>query len=465
MTIEPEDNAMGYGQVQPLGKIKRVRPVHIRLLAFLAAFVLRAIVACVAETAWSGGCSAVAQEVDSFTVCSQAADILEDPAGDPSKTDVAAKTAPAGISEDFEWRTAAPESQQMSSAKLEALWNDLRSRRTSGLIVIRNDRIVFEKYAEGWDSSKRHGTASMAKALVGGVALAVAISDRLIALDDAAANYIPAWRNDPRKSKITIRQLGSHTSGLDDAELADVPHEALPGWKGAFWKRREAPGDPFTIARDMAPVQFEPGSAMLYSNPGIGMMGYAVTSALKDAPQKDIRTLLRDRVMRPIGVPDEEWSAGYGTTTVVDGLPLVATWGGGSYTPKTVARVARLMLRRGDWDGTRLIDPGAVSQVTQDAGTPGNCGIGWWTNAGGSAPPAPQGCVFRQRRGQPGGPGGAEPRSDRGTQRRAARHPARKRSDVKYLLVRPARRRDLRTLTVATDTRPPFLRKGFDPKF
>ena len=215
----------------------------------------------------------------------------------------------------------------MSRAKLDALWNDLQSRQSTALLVIRNDRIVLERYAEGWNASKPHGTASMAKALVGGVALAVAISDGRMTLDDTAATYIPAWKNDPRKSLITIRQLGSHTSGLDDAESDNMRHEELTGWKGAFWKRANPPGDPFTIARDLTPLRFEPGTTLLYSNPGIAVMGYAVTAALKESPQKDIRTLLRERVMRPIGVADAEWSVGYGTTYVVDGLPLVPAWG------------------------------------------------------------------------------------------------------------------------------------------
>jgi CubicO group peptidase (beta-lactamase class C family) len=110
------------------------------------------------------------------------------------------------------------------------------------------------------------------------------------------------------------------------------------------------------------------------------MLGYAVTAALKGEPERDLRALLRDRVMRPIGVPDREWSVGYETTVEVDGLPLVATWGGGRYTPRAVARVARLMSREGDWDGRRLINEEAVRAITRDAGTPGSCGMGWWSN-------------------------------------------------------------------------------------
>ena len=204
------------------------------------------------------------------------------------------------------------------------------------------------------------------------------MSDGRIALDEKAVKFIPQWKDDPRKSQITIRQLGSHTSGLDDAEVEGLPHDKLIGWKGDFWKRLDPPNDPFTISRDKTPTLFDPGKKMQYSNPGIAILTYATIAALKETPEKDIRTLLRDRVMRPIGVPDEEWSVGYGKTHTVSGLPLVASWGGGSFSARATARVGRLMLREGDWDGKQLLKKEAVRLTTTDAGLPGNCGMGWW---------------------------------------------------------------------------------------
>src|SRR5687767_12670970 len=49
----------------------------------------------------------------------------------------------------FEWQAATPESQGMSGPKLDALRDELAKRRTLALLVIRNDRIVCEWYAEG----------------------------------------------------------------------------------------------------------------------------------------------------------------------------------------------------------------------------------------------------------------------------------------------------------------------------
>ena len=288
---------------------------------------------------------------------------------------------------EFHWEVALPETQGMSSVKLDVLRNVLASRGTKTLLIRRHDRVVQEWYADGSGPDKRHYTASLAKALVGGMSLIVALNDERIAVDDPAWEYVPQWQDDPLKSKVTIGHLATHTSGIEDAHEEGVSHEDLLGWKGAFWRREP---DPFTIARDEAPVLFEPGTQSAYSNPGMAMLAYCVTSALREAEHRDIRTLLAERVMKPIGVSDRDWSVGYGRTYEVGGLPLVATWGGGGYTPRAVARVGRLLLRKGDWDGQHFIDPKWVEQAVAYAGMPlperppGNpqpaSGLGWYTN-------------------------------------------------------------------------------------
>jgi CubicO group peptidase (beta-lactamase class C family) len=327
----------------------------------------------------------------------------------------AGETEPAaalqGPATPFTWLTASPESQGLSSAKLETFRDEMAARSTLALLIVRNDRIVYEWYAQGASEGSKLGTASTAKGLFGGMAAAVELGDGLIRLDDPASRFIPQWRADPLKSRITLRELGSHTSGLDDAEEnapaaanpsgpAAAPkalaHDKLMGWKGDFWKRLPVPHDPFTISRDVVPVVFAPGERFSYSNPGIAMLGYALTAALREAPQKDLRTLVRDRVMRAIGVGDDEWEAGYKQTFDVDGLPLVPAWGGGGYTARATARIARLMLREGDWDGRRILTREAVRAVSHDAdaGLPGDVAIGWWINNKGAIPEMPRDAFF-----------------------------------------------------------------------
>lgn len=278
------------------------------------------------------------------------------------------------------WKVATPESQGMNTAALEAAWKTLKEHRTSALIVIRHDHIVFERYAPGYTRSKPHYTASLAKALVGGMSLMLAMDDHRIKPDDPASRYVPQWRDDPRHQPITIRHLATHNSGIEDAEADDTPHERLTGWKGDFWKRLPPPKDPFTLARDVAPVLEAPGTKERYSNPGMAMLGYCVTASLQGTNEPDLRTLLRKRVMDPLGIPDREWSVGYGTVTTVADLPLVGTWGGGAYSPDAVARVGRLLLHQGAWNGHRLLTLSTVEAALRHSGLPGHSGLGWWVN-------------------------------------------------------------------------------------
>src|SRR5688500_18879417 len=118
----------------------------------------------------------------------------------------------------FEWETATPESQGMSGNKLESVKDDLAARKTKALLVVRNDKIVCEWYAAGHGPNAKHGAASLSKAAVAGLALALVLGDGKVKLDTPVADLVAAWNDDPRKRKITLRYLGSHTSGLADAE-------------------------------------------------------------------------------------------------------------------------------------------------------------------------------------------------------------------------------------------------------
>src|SRR3954466_1957962 len=93
----------------------------------------------------------------------------------------------------FEWPVATPEAEGLVSSKLNAVWKELDQRHTTAFLVIRNDHLVFEKYADGYSRTKPHFTASLAKALVGGTSLIVAMNDGLVKPDDLASKYIPEW--------------------------------------------------------------------------------------------------------------------------------------------------------------------------------------------------------------------------------------------------------------------------------
>ncbi len=275
---------------------------------------------------------------------------------------------------EFQWEYDTPENQGMSASKLETLTKELAEKGTKKLLIIRNDKIICEWFAPGFEDSVRaHYTASLAKAVVGGLSLATAMSDGLISPDEPVCNYIPSWRKSDAKSKITIRHLATHTSGIEDAEVSDElqkqmtargqhTHMDIPGWKGNFWKQDK---NPFLMARDSAPILFTPGTNYAYSNPGIGLLTYAVTASIKKSGFNDIRNYLKERIYDPLGINEKEYSVGYNKTFDTDGLKLVPSWGGGNFTANGIARIGRLMLNKGNWQGKQLIDSAVAEEVTR----------------------------------------------------------------------------------------------------
>ena len=274
------------------------------------------------------------------------------------------RLAPRQASGEFEWEPGDPASSGFDETRLYALRDDLMRRGTRALLVARGDRVVLEAYAPGFGPRSLFGTASLAKAIVGGTALLLAVQDGLVSLDDPASRFIPAWSNDPLRSRITLRHLATHSSGLEDTLGPRQTDPSIASWKREFWKRSRPPWafwrpdpNPFRIARDEVPLLFEPGTRFSYSNTGVAALDLCVATALHRKGEPELAAFLRARVFDPIGLEPGAWSISYGRAWELDGIPLRATWGGARFTARSTARLGRLFLREGVWQGRRILSP------------------------------------------------------------------------------------------------------------
>jgi CubicO group peptidase (beta-lactamase class C family) len=266
-----------------------------------------------------------------------------------------------------EWPVEPAAEHGFDVAALDRLRDELARRRTSSLLVVRRGRIVYEWYSSQAAADEPLPTASLAKSLVCGTALLVALNDGRLKLDDPAAKYIPAWADDRSLSEITIRQLATHTSGLEDATVPGSRPREIPGWKGNFWRRQP---DPYSAVLENARPLFPPGTRLEYSSTGFAALGYAITASLRGTGHDGgIRELVRDRVMVPLDVPRGAWSIGYQAEYELDGLRLHPVWGGGTFTARAAARVGQVLLDDGRREGRPLVDPRWVETVTTYAGT------------------------------------------------------------------------------------------------
>src|SRR3982750_4788939 len=90
------------------------------------------------------------------------------------------------------------------------------NNRGFSMLVMQNGKTVFEHYANGGGAEMRCKIFSGTKSFWG-IAALCAVRDGLIKLDDRVADTIPEWKNDARKSLITVRQLLNQTDGIEPA--------------------------------------------------------------------------------------------------------------------------------------------------------------------------------------------------------------------------------------------------------
>ncbi|MBE7501774.1 MAG: serine hydrolase [Verrucomicrobiales bacterium] len=178
----------------------------------------------------------------------------------------------------------------------------------------------------------------------------MALSDGRLALDDPAAKYLPSWRNDSRMSRITLRHLGSHTSGIDDAEADGLPRQTH-GLEGGFLEApSRARGSVHPGARSgAAPVRTGRADAIQQSRDRPA--DWCVTADAR-AASADIRSCCGTHPGRS-GLPDAEMVGGLRTDPARwTACRCGAFIGAAALHPPAQRTRSRLMLRQGDWRPT-----------------------------------------------------------------------------------------------------------------
>lgn len=305
------------------------------------------------------------------------------------------------------WPVSSPAIHGIDPIKLRLLQKNLEAKRTNAFLIVKNGEIITEWYnlKRGWSPTRKHHTASLAKALVGGMTLLIACQDGNIHLEDPAWKYISSWKEDAMKSKITISHLATHSSGIENPQgEIGKSQKSLPGWKGVYWRDVK---QRFAMAIDEAPVQFPPGTQMEYSNTGMSALAYSLAISLQMGLQSDIRTLLRERIMEPLEIPESDWSISYNHSHDMNGLKLYEIGGGAAYTARAAARVAQLLIQKGKWKGRQLINSKMIdtllsydeSPTPYDTKVHPRASLGWWSNIDGAFEKLPRDAIIGAGRG------------------------------------------------------------------
>ena len=243
------------------------------------------------------------------------------------------------------WRVASASSVGMSDSMLAALVRRIVAvdviDRTAPLIhsvlVARKGKLILEEYFFGFTADETHDLRSASKTFTGLMA-GIAIDQGAFTIDTPVYSVLDSAKasSDPRRAKMTVGNLLSHTSGL----ACDDNDDASPGNEERMYNGQF--GDWYAFALDL-PMLNEPGSTYAYCTAGINLAGGIVA--------KTTGISLLDYFYQNVSLPMQMglWHM----NLMSDGNAFA---GGGLYLrPRDFLKLGQMYLNGGTWNGTRVV--------------------------------------------------------------------------------------------------------------
>ncbi|MCU7547828.1 beta-lactamase family protein [Chitinophagaceae bacterium LB-8] len=241
----------------------------------------------------------------------------------------------------------------------------LEGLNTIGLLAVKNDSIVFERYWDGYDQASYSGSFSVTKSITS-LLIGIALKEgKIKSLDEPIGNYLPEFRTG-EKNKVRIVDLLTMSSGSDfDESYANPLSVTTEMYYGS---------DVYKVATDVNIIH-KPGTFHSYKSGDSQLLGLL----LEKATGMSLSQYASKKLWQPLGAEHPAlWS------TDKEGGHEKAYCCFNSNT-RDFARIGQLMLDSGRWKGQEIITKDYfIKSVTpcmipDEIGEPCNYyGYQWW---------------------------------------------------------------------------------------
>ena len=216
--------------------------------------------------------------------------------------------------------------------------------RTQGVMIIHNDSIVYEKYWGDFSADRLATVFSVSKSITS-LLCGIAVDEGYIkSIDDPVTKYLPELkRKDPKWERLTIRHLLNMESGLDFDDEYEFNIKEL---KTVNAIARLNYGH--NIMRQIKGLKFrcEPGTEFRYESMTTAILGIVI----ERATGIHYADYLSEKVWKPLQMES------VALINIDSHKHHVAhAFGGITCTLKDLAKIGRLYLNNGVWDGKRIV--------------------------------------------------------------------------------------------------------------
>jgi CubicO group peptidase (beta-lactamase class C family) len=223
----------------------------------------------------------------------------------------------------------------------------LEHNKTVAFLVIQNDTIQYERYWDNYTDASIVPSFSMAKSITS-ILIGCAIDDKLIqSVNEPITNYIPELKENGFE-KVSIEHLLQMTSGLDFNENYSSPF----GDAATFYY-----GTNLRKAISKMKLKAAPGEQFEYVSGNTQLLGLVLERALKG---KTITSYLEEKIWKPL---EMEFGASWSLDRTKNGLEK--TFCCINARARDYAKIGRLYLNKGQWNGKQIVSENWVTQSTK----------------------------------------------------------------------------------------------------
>lgn len=222
---------------------------------------------------------------------------------------------------------------------------------TTGLIVIKDDTILFEKYYRGNTESSKAISWSVGKSFVSAL-FGIAMSEGHIkSVEDSVTDYLPALKVSGYNG-VRIKDVLQMSSGIGFNEDYGDFNSDINRLARSF-----ALNTPIEEVILSLKQERKPGTFNHYVSIDTQVLGMIIRAATG----RDLTSYLEEKIWKPLGMEsDALW------LTDCSGMEIAL--GGLNVTLRDYARFGRLYLNSGNWNGKQIVPAEWIkSSVTPDA--------------------------------------------------------------------------------------------------
>ena len=229
------------------------------------------------------------------------------------------------------------------------------SEYLDGLLVIKDGRIVFEKYYGHLTESRPHLMNSVSKSVLGLLAGRLA-ADGVIDLEKPVSHYVPAlaqsgWGPDSLRTLLDMRDGADYTEDYPDFTTTFRIQDCAIGWTDADYCPKDLPRGGYnflpTIGRDEANL-----GKFHYKSGSTSVIGWV----MEEATGRPLAELISAYIWKPMG-------AEFDANITVDASGFALGDHGMSSTLRDLGRFGLLVLNKGRAFGEQVIPADFIEDI------------------------------------------------------------------------------------------------------